>query len=229
MRLFAVLRVQPLWRQGLGQVWVPVALVLAGLVALPLASQVTAVTETSASQWVLLGLAEFVLGTVIGVLASLPGHALIGATHSSAQWLRAPRGPLGALGVCLTLATALALRLHEPALYMLVDLTHVFPIGRPAAWFSDVPQLLPALLGATAAMLVLGLALAAPVLLCTAVIKLASAVIGRGPAPASAIAEAGGAWAAAAGALIALGASWAVYAHAWAQAILPTTLTQGAL
>ncbi len=223
LRVFGVLRVQPVWRAGIGRMWLPVALILALLVALTSGGGAHSLEGIGLADWVMLGLWEFVLGTLVGFIASLPGLALIGAMHKSAEILATPRAPMTALGVSLALVMALGLRLHEPAIQMLVGLAYAFPMGQPDLWFVQLTRLEPALLVALPAITVLGLALVTPVLLSSAVMRLGLSALGRGPFPAQVVSEAIAPWAAAAVSLLALGASWAVYREVWASAILPTT------
>ena len=88
-RLWACLRVQASWRLTVGPTWewiaAALALVLAAVVVLrdPLSFAALSRRLAEPTQ---LGLAlgfEIVLGSVIGLAASLPGWALVGAAHAS--------------------------------------------------------------------------------------------------------------------------------------------------
>ncbi len=226
LRLFAILRMQPLWSAALGAAWIPVAAglsVVLGLVVVTSAGSAPLPDDdTSLPTWIVLGGLELVLGTVIGAFASLPGHALLGAAGTSASLLRTSPRPFVALTVAIAMTAALAAGLHHPLLEVLTDGVRVIPPGRPATWLSGAhADLLPASLVALDGLLVLGLCFAAPVLLTVATVRFGLGAIALGPSPARAVVDGLDAWVAVALALVALGASWAVYPHAWARAILP--------
>ena len=84
-------------------------------------------------------------------------------------------------------------------------------------WAKD--ELTTDVIAAAYAMTVLALALATPVLLTVAVADLATRLLGRGSDPAGALMDALRPWLRTAGALIALGASWAAYPEAWARGL----------
>jgi flagellar biosynthesis protein FliR len=215
-RLSAILWVQVLWRSVVpawGMVAVGLSATLA-MLALPYGSPpVTSMTG-------LLGIValEVLLGLVIGLLATLPGYALVGATSGSARVLRAPQGPLGALAVCLALAVALGLGLHRPLVSALLETLSLLPLGDPELWLRIWAERGPVLVVRGAhAMLVLTLALVTPVFLAAAMAGLVTRLVARGPGPvpvAFAVLEL---WLPAAAGILALGASWAAYGHVWAQ------------
>ena len=225
LRLFAILRMQPLWSAALGAVWIPVAAGLSMVLALVVVTSPGVAPlpdDTSLPTWIVLGGLELVLGTVIGAFASLPGHALLGAAATSATLLRTSPRPFVALTVAIAMTAALAAGLHHPLLEVLTDGVRVIPPGRPEAWLSSAhADLLPTLVVALDGLLVLGLCFAAPVLLTVATVRFGLGAIALGPSPARAVVDGLDAWVAVALALVALGASWAVYPHAWARAMLP--------
>jgi type III secretory pathway component EscT len=226
VRLFAILRMQPLWRAALGAAWIPVAAGLAavlGVVVVTRPDFAMTIVVASLPEWIALAALEFLLGTVIGALASLPGHALLGAAGVSAGLLRTSPRPFVALTVAIAMTAGLAGGLHHALVEVLTDGFRLLPPGLPATWIGGEPdRLLPALLVALDGMLVLGLCFAAPVLLTMATVRIGLGSVALGPAPAHAVVDGLDAWLALALALVALGASWAVYPHAWARALLPS-------
>ena len=159
---------------------------------------------------------ELGIGSLLGLLASLPAYALLGAGAGAAVVLRAAPKPLVALTVSIVLATALTLGLHQPLLAAATDTFVWLPLAEP--WSAG---LTPSTL-ATAAhtMLLLALALVTPVLLAGATVEIAARLIGRGPGSATG-ATAVVPWLRLAAALVALGASWSAYAPAWTRALMP--------
>ena len=219
LRLWAALRAQVLWRSAVGFSWPIVAAAL----ALMLAAAAAPVARVDGLEALIVaGVGELILGTLVGLGATLPGYALLGAGTAAAVVTRSAPRPLLALTVAVALASALALQLHRPLLVAIGDFGRAWPLGRPELWLEPLTeQGLPWLLGAAHATLVLALALATPVLLVAAVASVAVALVGRGPAPAATVADPLAAWARTAGAILALGASWAAYDSAWARAVLP--------
>ncbi len=222
LRLFAILRMQPLWSAALGVAWIPVAAGLSIVLGLVLVGDPRFVgppLDATLTTWIVLGVLEVLLGSVIGALVSLPGHALLGAAGTSAALLRTSPRPFVALTVAIALTAALASGLHHPLFEVLTDGLRVMPPGRPEVWLPDAQRELPAMLFvALDGLLVLGLCFAAPVLLTVATVRFGLGAIGLGPSSARAVVDGVDAWVAVALALVALGASWAVYPHAWARA-----------
>lgn len=216
VRLFAMFRTHAAWQALVGPWWTVIAAGLAGLVA-------TAADATSSGPvaslsgpgfawedlaWALA--AELLIGTALGLLATLPALALIGAATASAVVLRAAPKPLIGLTVALSLATALALRLHHPLIAAALHTTDLIPLAQPLA----IPLTVAHLASGAHTMTVLALALLTPVLLAGLVFELTARLIGRGPAPAAA-ATLLAPWFRVAAAMIALGASWSAYAAHW--------------
>ena len=208
LRTFAILRAQALWRTAVGVSWpfvaAGLALVLAPAVAGPSAPQLS---------WTTAGI-ELLVGTAIGIVVSLPGWALLGAATASATALRVAPKPMLALTVAFVLAVALSLGLHRPLLFALRETGQMgaWAIAGDASWIVVARSL--------HAMTLLALALATPVLLCLAVAHLTLSWLGRGPAGFAPVADAVTPWIGAAGALVALGASWQAYGAIWAHAAL---------
>ena len=214
-RLTAILWVQVLWRRA-----VPAWSLLALGLSMTLATLVPVAEPEPLGELVVLGAFEVLLGLVIGLLVTLPGHALLGAMGASALVLRTPVKPLARLCVSLTLASALGLGLHRPLLGTLLETFVVLPLAEPTQWIEHwVASGAGPLVRAAHAMLVLALALATPVLLMAAVADLATRSIGRGPGPVAAVVAPLEVWLRAAGGIVALGASWAAYSHVWAESV----------
>lgn len=221
-RVWAMLRVQPVWRLAVGPWWEVVAAALALALAAPLSPATPALGDTLG--WTLLGAvgAELVVGTVLGLLAGLPAYALLGGAGASAAVVGLRKNPrtLVALTCFVALTTTLALGLHRPLLAASLDTLALVPIGT-APWALVETTLQPAMLQALHAMLTLGLALATPALLAGALAELAARALAKGPAPTDAL-DAWAPWLRLAAALLALTASWTAYTEAWTRPLLPT-------
>ena len=131
VRAWACLRVQASWRATIGPSWewiaATVAVVLAGLAALR--GQLPLVAPTSGGALISALVFELGLGTALGLIASLPGWALVGAGRQSeaALGLQALRGQdsggaLTRLVVAASLCAGLSLGLHAPLLAGLLGL-----------------------------------------------------------------------------------------------------------
>jgi flagellar biosynthesis protein FliR len=214
VRVFAILRAQVLWRQAVGPTWWIVAAGLSGLVVLG-SADLAAGPDLAA-----IGVAdvalELVLGTVLGIVASLPGWALVGAAAANGAVFPRARATLAGLFVALVLAVAMAAGLHHALLTAALDTAAVWPVGDARSWTAGVDARLVA--RAAHAMLVLALGLATPVLLVAAAVEVAMRVAGRGPAGSEPPAAAATVFVRGAGALVALGAAWQAYAMVWAEA-----------
>lgn len=215
VRWFVVLRLQPHWSYALGRLWWPVALGVAGSVAA--ASAPVGIELVSTSDWALAVGGELVLGGGLGVMVSLPGYALLGGTSASAGALRTMPRPLVRMSTSAALVAALSLRLHHPALVVARDHAEALPPGRPGLWLPSLAELVYTLPVELNGMLLLALTLATPVLLSVVVLRSAVALVGAGPAAAKPLSDAVGPALAAAGALLALAASWVVYPVGWAR------------
>lgn len=216
-RLFAIMRVQPAWRLAVGPWWTAVCLGLAAMLSVAASPVAPTVPESPGLvHAAVLVVVELGVGSLVGLLASLPAYALLGAGAGSAVVLRTAPKPLVALTVSLVLATALSLGLHQPLLAAAIDTLVWLPLAEP--WTMSLsPSLLA---GAAHTMLLLALALVTPVLLAGATVEIVARLVGRGPGPATGAAAAAP-WLRLAAALVALGASWAAYAPAWTRALMP--------
>ena len=213
LRLFGLLRAQVLWQRALGPVWqgVAAALAIAGALVLWPGTPGEAV---AVGRFIVIGVCEFLLGSVLGGLLALPGVALLGAAGQTAATLQAPRG--GALPLLIAVACVsggLIAGVHRPSLFALRELLVLWPVGAPAQWLPAVPALLAWLVAAAHACLVLALTLATPVLLTAATLDLGLRLACRGVAVP--VGEALRPWLCAAAGLVALGAAWAAYPEAW--------------
>jgi type III secretory pathway component EscT len=215
LRLFGLLRMQVVWRSALGAVWEGVSAALALMLASVLVTRPgEAVTLSS---WLVIGLCEFLLGSVLGGLISLPGAALLGAAQQSATSLQLWRGrglPLLLAIACLS--GGLLADLHRPLLVALRDLLLSWPVGAPARWIPGLSELPREIVDSAHGGLVLALTFATPVLLTTATLDLGLRLTTRGVAvPLIAALRP---WLVAAAAMIALGAAWGAYPGAWSRA-----------
>jgi type III secretory pathway component EscT len=215
LRLFGLLRMQVLWRSALGPVWEGVSAALALLLASVLLTRPG--EPVALSSWLVIAVCEFLLGSVIGGLVSLPGAALLGAAQQSAAALQVPRGR----GFPLLLAIAcvsggLLADLHRPLLVAARELLMLWPVGAPDRWLPAVTSLPPWILDSAHTALVLALTFATPVLLTSATLDLGLRLTARGVAVP--MMDALRPWLVAAAALIALGAAWAAYPEAWLRA-----------
>lgn len=232
LRVWAILRAQVLWRATVGPWWWLVAAGLALVLAPPAVGPRMASIDVSFGHgflgvdleaWILVGMCELLLGTVIGLIATLPGHALVGAAQAQSGLLGltsvGSRG-LVRLAIALVLVMALSLELHHPLLGGLLGTFAVFPVGRPEVWLALPPDGL-ATTAAMAAhgMTVLALAMLTPVLLGCLISDVVARLLGRGPGAADPVASALRPWLRVALALTALGASWAAYPGAWSRAL----------
>ncbi len=215
VRLFGLLRAQVLWRAALGPAWEAIAAVLA--VCLAAVLLVPAAAPVTPGAWTVVAVCEFLLGSALGGLLSLPGAALLGAASHGAGLLQAPRVrglPLLLAAACL--AGGLAAGVHRPLLVALRQLQTLWPVGAPARWL-PAPADAPSWLAASAhAALTVALTFATPVLLTAATVDLSLRLGARGAAaPALEVLRP---WLICAAALVALGAAWAAYPEAWLRA-----------
>jgi flagellar biosynthesis protein FliR len=234
-RLWALLRLQILWRQILGPLWEPasavLALVLAPLLAGGGGAEEGATMVVFSADWSVALLLELALGGVMGALASLPGHALLGAVAASGRELGLACGREGArsgalrawtsLSVALVLAVGLASGLHQPLIEALRASAELWPVGAPNRWGPEIsdPGVISATIFAAHDMTLLALALATPVLLSVAVVDLSSRAVGSGPMASGFLLEAMRPWFRLSLALLALGASWAAFPESWGAAL----------
>jgi flagellar biosynthesis protein FliR len=232
LRVWAILRAQVLWRAAVGPWWWLVAAGLS-LVLAPAAigqhvsgldtSVVDALAGMDPATWILVGLLELLVGTMIGLLAALPGHALVGAAQASSGLLGLStlrsRG-LIQLAVALVLVMGLSLEIHHPLLGGLLGTFAVFPLGKPETWLAfPADGFVTTVAMAAHSMTVLALALLTPVLLACLIADVVARLLGRGPGAAEPVAGALRPWLRVALALTALGASWAAYPEAWSRAL----------
>ncbi|MCA9692605.1 MAG: hypothetical protein KC636_23600, partial [Myxococcales bacterium] len=224
VRLWALLRVQAGLAAAAGWVWEPCAAALAGLLACAVAwGPALPLSELAATDWLALALAEFALGSLIGVVVSLPGQALVGAADVSAALL-GQRGPGGTrrLIVAIAVATGLSLGLHRPLVAALLAIFTPWPLGQPMLWIADGGVEWTWAIGqAMHAFTILALALATPALLTAAISELTLAAVGAGARGPAAIVEVLRPWIRTAAVVIALVASVTAYPHLWGATLGP--------
>ncbi len=223
IRLWALLRQQVLWREVCGPVWEACAAAFGLLVALglPAESNFIAVTWSWPDVLWLAGW-EFVFGTVLGALVSLPGHAVLGALQASGQTLGiSPAAAFRLWGSCMAALCGVALGLHRPLLVAVLDLQAIWPVGQASAWLdaSLVDNLYAEVVLAGSHALLLSLSLATPVLLCAAVFDLTQRLVSRGAGPWLWAGESLRVWLVWATSLLALAASWAAYPGTWGRGL----------
>ena len=121
-------------------------------------------------EWVGLALLEFGLGTVLGMIVSFPGHAVLGAAQvTSFAALQGPRQKtVAALVVLMAACLGWALSLHHALLHAVLELAQRFPVADVGAWSLAVSG--DGLARLIHGLCLLALALATPVLLTAAVI-----------------------------------------------------------
>ncbi len=223
MRLWALLRVQASWRALVGPSWEAIAaalaLALAGLWLLGSGTTI-APPDTIADALIGVGL-EVLLGSVLGMVASLPGWALCGAAELTQIELAsdARSRSLASLTLALALAAGLALGLHRPLLASLLASFASLPLADPLAWSSAVELTLAELPMLLARFTTLALALATPVLLIRLVVEVGVAALARGPDPAAALLAGVTPGLRFCAATLALAASWSAHPQAWAQGL----------
>lgn len=219
MRLWALLRISPTWRMAVGPWWNVVAAGLASMLAvaaLPILP--TLVLSTAALVGLLI--VEFVVGSLLGLVAALPGYALLGAATGSSLVVRTGPKPFIALTVALVLATALSLGLHQPLMVAAIDTLSIVPLGAGTVTaLATSGDALRTVTSGAHTMLVLALALVTPALLAGVTVEVAARMVGRGQGPAT-VARDIAPWLRLAAALVALGVSWSAYAPSWARAVL---------
>lgn len=227
-RGWACLRVQASWRRAIGPVWewiaAAVALVVAGLALAR--GQLEQGVPAGVSELIVALLLELGLGTVIGLLVSLPGWALVGASEHSEGALgiaaldrEGEGGALTRVVVAASLCAGLSLGLHAPLLAGLLGIFDRFALAQPSAWLGGLSGGLSALgvAEAAAAMTTLALALVTPVLLAQALVQLCLVSLGRADAGAAELASVLGSGLRLGAALLALGAAWSAYPEAFAR------------
>jgi type III secretory pathway component EscT len=223
VRLWALLRVQASWRSLLGLRWEPIAAALAVALAAVAwsGSAITLAPPDSLADALVLVALEFLLGSVLGLIASLPGWALCGAAEQAELELAGGGRPrsLAALTIALALAAALALGLHRPLLVALIGSLSSLPLGDPIAWTTAIEPTLVALPGLLLRFTALALALATPVLLIRLIVEVGLVALGRGPDPAALLLAGTAPGLRFAAAALALAASWSAYPRAWAQGL----------
>jgi hypothetical protein len=220
-RVWACLRVQASWRAAAGSSWEWIA----GALAVAVASlawaggRLGASVTMDAPAFVLALLFELLLGSVLGLTASLPGWALVGAAQESEQALawQGESGSFARLFVVASLAAGLALGLHAPLFAGLLGLFDQFALARPSAWVPALAELPSYLIDHVVAITLLGLALATPVLLTRMIVALCLVSLGRGRLDTHDWLDVLAPGLRLGAGLVALGAAWSAYPEAFAR------------
>ncbi|MFO7561657.1 MAG: flagellar biosynthetic protein FliR [Enhygromyxa sp.] len=222
-RIWALLRVQASWQAALGRrwEWIAAALAVSVTVLLAGAGRIAPVELDGFGSLVIALGFELALGSVIGLAASLPGWALVGAAAQSEQGLElrgSSPGTLAALLVSASLAAGLSLGLHRPLLAGLFASFDRFALAEASTWLPG-PELGAWLIGQLAMITALALALATPVLLTRALIEIGVASLGRVGFEAASLCRAITPALRLGAALVALGAAWSAYPEAFARGL----------
>lgn len=220
-RLWACLRVQASWRWAVGNQWEWIAGALAvSLAVLAWAGgRLGASVVFEGSAIVVALVFELLLGSVLGLAISLPGWALVGAAQESEQALawQGESGSLARLLVAGSLAAGLALGLHAPLCAGLLGLFERFELAHASAWLPALAELPSYLIDRSAAILLLGLALATPVLLTRMIVSLCLASLGRERHDTRELVDVLAPGVRLGAGLVALGAAWSAYPEAFAR------------
>jgi hypothetical protein len=212
-RTWGLLRVQAVYRCALPGTWWAWSAALAATLGFLSISFASPVPWPGLARWFILAGMELALGTALGLVVTLPGYAVIGASRESFArlGLAAERTSTVAMVAAISIAGGLALGLHRPLLLAWLETLDRWEPGLPATWVPPAFDV-SAVAMAAADLSFLALALATPVLLTAAVMDVASAWVLRVSArPASALHT----WARFSACLIALGASWEAYSSSW--------------
>ncbi len=223
LRVFAIVRVQPAWRAAFGPAYLPIAAVLAVVVALTALPRWSVASELSLTEWGTAAMIEIVFGTVLGHVFALVGHVVLGNAAAGATVLRVSVGPWSALVIALCGAAALGLGLHRPLVAGLADLAVLAPPGDPMALVSAGAVVTDRLVAVLVAATVVALSLATPVLLPAIAVELTAAALGRGPGAVALFAPALAPLVRMAAVLVALAGAWSIALARWAEAMSGAT------
>ncbi|MEE9384228.1 MAG: hypothetical protein V3V08_12555 [Nannocystaceae bacterium] len=233
LRLWGVAQTQVLWHVAVGPVWWFVAPALAislgfgwalGLGVAPV--DLLASVEPDLMPWETLlgvGLLEVLLGSLLGLLAGLPGTALLGsAAHGASLFGLGGRASSWSALVTLTvLVAAFALDLHRPWLAAAHDVLVTWQVGAPSTWMiADPTRAWQSIAAMARTCLFLALAWATPLMLAGAIVDIATRLLARGMHPAAAFVGALRPWFRLALGLVALAASWSAVPEAWSRVLV---------
>jgi flagellar biosynthesis protein FliR len=220
-RLWACLRVQASWRSAVGihWEWIAGALAISVAVLAWAGGRLDAGVAVDGSTIAIALAFELLLGSVLGLVISLPGWALVGAAQESEQALawEGESGSLACLLVAASLAAGLALGLHAPLCAGLLGLFDRFELAHPSAWAPALAELPSYLIDRVTAIMLLGLALATPVLLTRMIVSLCLASLGRERHDARELVDVLSPGLRLGAGLVALGAAWSAYPEAFAR------------
>jgi len=224
IRLWAVLAVQPHWRLVTGNLWP----FIAGIVALSLAcpelganwywSPDVKSVERLVQE---LGI-ELLFGAVIGLIASLPGYALVGSISQNDSTINGQNPVEGFQQLCILLILSLALttNAHFPLLTSLHDILVIIPIGFFEQTITECEELhswwdLVAIAELTHSFLLLGFSLATPVLAMSCCIEVVVSSLKRFSIPSSNQWQVIHPWVRLTVCLFGLFISWRVFPSVW--------------
>jgi flagellar biosynthesis protein FliR len=222
-RLWALLRVQASARAALGRRWEWIAAALAVALALvaSLGGRLDSI-ELEGFAWIVALGFEVLLGSVLGLFASLLGWGLVGAASQTEAELgvrgTGEHGSVATVIVAASLAAALSLGLHRPAIAALLGSFAEFPLADPSAWVPEL-ELGSWLIDRAVASTGLALALATPVLLTRVIVELTIASLARTGVEAASLTAVIAPALRLVAALVALGAAWSAYPEAFARGL----------
>lgn len=231
IRLWGLLRVQIVWRTMYGASWQVIAGFFAILIAVFWFSgeYVNGYDEQVLGEsglwrnWLVIAGFEFLLGSSLGMLLSLPGYAAIGAATQSGQVFGLHSSSSRAfvwVHLAMVLIATYGLGIHHLILVSLRDSMARWPVGEPQAWAELIYQNSWAEISSHAHSFgVLALTLVTPVLLTTAVFDLSLRLVGRHSSLIESLLASLRPWLCFALALIALGAAWSAYPETWTRVV----------
>jgi type III secretory pathway component EscT len=223
IRIWALLRVQPIWSRVTGGSWWIISAGAAFALLLPLAAAGGAhvpMRWPGLDAWFAIAIGEFTFGSIWGLLVSLPTYAMAGTAAQIEREFGGESASSATSLLVLTLGMALALGLgaHRPLLLSMAETHAAFPVGAPLALAYEV-DLTELCLRLGRDVLTLALALLTPLLLSLAVCDSLVFSVTRAFAPQDAPTRVVLSWLRLSVALLALGASWMTFPEAWARTL----------
>lgn len=224
LRIWAVLRVQVVWRQSCGRAWWWLAPALATVLATSLlfSGTLDAATVPRGLPRLAWMVAEFGLGTAMGWIVALPGWAAWGAAGLNAERFRLVDGMAARrLLLLLPVAAGWSLGVHHLLIESLAGTFEAWPVGHVETWpvVASADALFERLPKLAAELSLLALTFATPVLLTEAVVR-TTLNVAAAPDPRAWLNSEGlRLWWVSAMGLIALGSAWLAYPQSWGRAL----------